>query len=78
MWDILFKIWMSKSSEWFIVCFKIIGGFLRGFKMTNYPGPQEALDWWESDCRNTDGGKPKKKGNVYYDFIEIVFIITNF
>jgi len=37
------------------------GGFLRGFKMTNYPGPQEALDWWESDCRNTDGGKPKKK-----------------
>ena len=45
--------------------FKIIGGFLRGFKMTNYPGPQEALDWWESDCRNTDGGKPKKKGNLY-------------
>ena len=34
--------------------------------MTNYPGPQEALDWWESDCRNTDGGKPKKRGNFYY------------
>lgn len=33
------------------------------WKIKNYPGPQEALKWWETDCRNTDGETSKNKGN---------------
>jgi len=33
------------------------------WKIKNYPGPQEALNWWESTIRNTDGETSKADRN---------------
>lgn len=35
----------------------------QGYRIKNYPAPQEAMNWWESDMRNTDGGEPKPRKN---------------
>ena len=33
------------------------------WKIKNYPGPQEALNWWETAIRNTNGETSKANRN---------------
>ena len=33
------------------------------WKIKNYPGPQEALNWWETAIRNTNGETSKSNRN---------------